>query len=361
MDRRRDQSAGQGEIILYSAEDGQQIVQLRSLHGSVWLTQGQLVNLYGTSLPNIAQIIKRILADGEVTDATINSELIVRTEGNRQVRRSVSVYNLDMILAIGYRVSTPRAVQFRQWATTTLKDYLLKGFAINDGYLKDPGGIDYFDELLERVRSIRASEKRFYQKVRDIFAQTSADYSADSEMAKTFFATIQNKLIFAVTGHTAAELIVKRFDPTSTNMGLQTWAGAHLKRADTYVAKNYLKEPEIKKLDRLTTMFLDFAEDRAGRRQQMLMADWIKQADRFLNFNERAVLADSGKVSNSAMKSTIDRKFDDMEASRRAEEANRSVEIEAVDLNELLRKTSETDRAKLEIADVLAAKDADRR
>jgi hypothetical protein len=283
-------SSGSGEIILYASADGQQKVQLRAAGGSVWLSQLQMADLYGTSVPNIAQLISRILADGEVSESTINSELIVRTEGTRQVQRDVKVYNLDMILAVGYRVSTARAVQFRQWATTVLKEFLVKGFAMNDAYLKDPAGVDYFNELLERIRSIRASERRFYQKVREIFAETSADYDSKSPVARTFFATIQNKLIYAVTGRTAAELVLERSDPAAPNMSLATWAGDLVKRADADVAKNYLTEDEIKELDRLTVMFLDFAELRAQRRQETRMADWVVQADRFLDFNERALL-----------------------------------------------------------------------
>ena len=207
-----------GEVILYQVHDGGALVQLRSVRGTVWLSQAQLAELYDTSVPNIAQIIKRILADGEVSEATINSELMVRREGAREVQRQITVYNLDMILAVGYRVNTPRAVQFRQWATTVLREYLVKGFALQDERLKDAAASDYFDELLARIRDIRASEKRFYQKVRDIFAATSADYDPHTNLARTFFATIQNKLLFAVTGHTAGELILDRADASAPTM-----------------------------------------------------------------------------------------------------------------------------------------------
>ena len=187
-----------GEIIFYRSDDGGSVVRLRAVNRTVWLTQAQLAELYATSVPNINQIIGRVLADGEVTEATINSELMVRAEGDRQVRREVKIYSLDMVLAVGYRVTTPRAVQFRRWATTVLEDYLVKGFTLDDERLKDPAASDYFDELLARIRDIRASERRFYQKVRDLFASTSADYDGTSQTARTFFATIQNKLIFAV-------------------------------------------------------------------------------------------------------------------------------------------------------------------
>ncbi len=310
-----------GEIIVYRRGDGRSEVQLRAVGGTVWLTQAQIAQLYGSSKQNIQQIIRRVLDDGEVTEATVNSELIVQTEGARTVRREVKVYNLDMVLAVGYRVSTPRAVQFRQWATTVLREYLVKGFVLDDRRLKDPQGTDYFDELLRRIRDIRASEKRFYQKVRDLFAATSADYSSTSATAKTFFATIQNKLIFAVTGHTAAELVLERSDARSPSMGLTTWAGGRIGKADVVIAKNYLTEPEIAELNRLTTMFLDFAEDRARRRQQTLMADWVTQTDRFLAFNERNVLNGPGSVSASEMKEVAGERYAEFDKHRRAREA----------------------------------------
>lgn len=207
-----------GEVIVYRSPDGKSLVQLRAVAGTVWLTQAQIAELYDTSVSNVAHIVRRILDDGEVSQATIDSESRVQAEGARTVRREVKIYNLDMVLAVGYRVSTPRAVQFRQWATTVLREYLVKGFVLDDPRLKDPVGTDYFDELLQRIRDIRASEKRFYQKVRDLFAATSADYDGTSDTAKTFFATIQNKLIFAVTGSTAAELVMRRSDAR-----LRTW------------------------------------------------------------------------------------------------------------------------------------------
>jgi len=235
-----------GEVIVYRSPDGQAVVQLRAVGGTVWLTQAQLAELYDTSVPNIAQIIRRVLDDGEVAEATINSELRVQAEGARQVQREVKIYNLDMVLAVGYRVTTPRAVQFRKWATTVLREYLVKGFVLDDPRLKDPAGTDYYDELLQRIRNIRASELRFYQKVRDLFAASSADYDGTSATVKTFFATIQNKLIFAVTGRTAADLVLQRSDPRSPSMGLTTWKGDRVHKSEVVVAKNYLTEPEIR-------------------------------------------------------------------------------------------------------------------
>lgn len=232
----------------------------------------------------------------------------------------MQVYNLEMILAIGYRVRSTRAVQFRQWATTVLREYLVKGFALNDERLKQPGGHDYFDELLARIRDIRASEKRFYQKVRDLFAQTSVDYDGTTELARTFFATIQNKLVYAVTGHTAAELIVARADPETPNMGLTNWGGSRVRKSDVTVSKNYLNGSEIDELNRLTTMFLDFAEDRTRRRQQIRMAEWMTQADRFLDFNERQVLGNAGRISQTDMQKIAHERFDDFDSQRRARE-----------------------------------------
>ncbi len=278
-------------MIVYRSPDGKSLVQLRAVAGTAWLAQAQIAELYDTSVSNVAHIVRRILDDGEVSQATIDSESRVQAEGARTVRREVKVYNLDMVLAVGYRVSSPRAVQFRQWATTVLREYLVKGFVLDDPRLKDPAGSDYFDELLQRIRDIRASEKRFYQKVRDLFAATSADYDGTSDTARTYFATIQNKLIFAVTGSTAAELVLRRSDARSPSMGLTTWTGDRIRKSDVVIAKNYLTELEIAGLNRLTTMFLDFAEDRAQRRQTTLMTEWVAETDRFLAFNERSLQA----------------------------------------------------------------------
>lgn len=324
-----------GEIVVYRSIDGATRVQLRAVKGTVWLTRAQIADLYGTSVQNIEQITRRILDDGEVTESTINSELRVQTEGSRQVRRDVKIYNLDMVLAIGYRVTTPRAVHFRQWATTVLKDYLVKGFAIDDPRLKDPAGTDYFDELVRRIRDIRASELRFYQKVKEIFSTTSADYDATSDTARTFFATIQNKLLHAVTGHTAAELTTARSDAGHPTMGLTAWSGTRIRKADVSIAKNYLAEPEITALNRLTTMFLDFAEDRAERRQPTFMAEWVSQTDRFLTFNERSLLRGPGTVSAEEARAVTSARYVTFDQRRRSAEATRAAEDELDDLRAL--------------------------
>lgn len=316
-----------GELILYQTGDGP-VIQLRAVDGTVWLTQAEMAELFDTGVPNINKHISSVLEDGEVAEATISNQEIVRQEGDRLVRRKVQTYNLDMILAVGYRVRSPRGTQFRQWATTTLQEYLVKGFVINDVRLKEPGGFDYFDELLERIRDIRASEKRFYQKVRDVFA-TSADYDPASRTASTFFATIQNKLVYAVTGQTAAELIVARSDASKPNMGLTSWTASRVRKADVTVSKNYLTDDEVGELNRLTTMFLDVAEDRARRRQQTTMADWRSLTDRFLDFNERQILTGAGSISKIKMETVVHGRYEEFNVSRQAIE-NEKAEREAV-------------------------------
>ncbi|MEV0590861.1 virulence RhuM family protein [Nonomuraea cavernae] len=300
------------------------------------MTQAQMAELFDTGVANINKRITQILEDGELTEATISQEEIVRLEGSRQVRREVLVYNLDMVLAVGYRVRSPRGIQFRQWASTTLREYLVKGFVLNDERLKEPGGFDYFDELLERIREIRASEKRFYQKIRDLFAETSADYDKASALARTFFASIQNKLVYAVTGHTAAELIVKRADPAKPNMGLTSWKGSHVRKGDITVSKNYLSSDEVTTLNMLTTQFLDFAELRARRRQQITMAEWVEATDRFIAMNDMGVLSGAGRVPSDDATATAQERFNDFDAQRLALETARADEEAERELRELL-------------------------
>jgi hypothetical protein len=286
-----------GELILYTTEDGAASVRLRADGGTVWLSQLEMAELFQTSTPNINIHIKNVLDEGELAPkATIKEDLIVRQEGGRQVRRAVKFYNLDMILAVGYRVRSHRGTQFRQWATTHLREYLVKGFVMDDERLKEPGGWDYFDELLERIRDIRASEKRFYQKIRDIYA-TAVDYDSQSEAAQLFFKKVQNKMLWAITGHTAAELISQRANPALPNMGLTNFKGARVRQVDVTVAKNYLQQPEIDELNRIVVMYLDYAEDMARRRKTMGMAEWEDRLDAFLQFNEREVLTHAGKIS----------------------------------------------------------------
>lgn len=306
-----------GELILYTAEDGSAAIQLRAEGGTVWLTQLEMATLFETSKQNISLHIKNILAEGELAEAaTVKESLTVQTEGRRQVRRSNLLYNLDMILAVGYRVRSPRGTQFRQWATTHLREYLVKGFVLDDARLKEPGGWDYFDELLARIRDIRASEKRFYQKIRDIYA-TAVDYDSRSEAAQLFFKKVQNKMLWAVTGHTAPELIAGRADPALPNMGLTTWAGGRVRKQDVTVAKNYLSREEIEALDRIVVMYLDYAEDQAQRRRTLTMRDWEDKLDAFLQFNEREVLTHAGKLRADVAEKLALERYETFDAARR--------------------------------------------
>ncbi|MCK9367854.1 MAG: virulence RhuM family protein [Metallibacterium scheffleri] len=329
-------SEGQGELILYRTEDGRADIELRAVDGTVWLSQAEIATLFDTTKQNVSLHIRNILVEGELgAEATVKESLTVQTEGKRQVSRAVQVYRLEMILAVGYRVRSPRGAQFRRWAGTVLADYLVKGFAMNDARLKDAERADYFEELLARIRDIRSSEKRFYQKLRDLFKASSSDYDGSAQTAQTFFATIQNKLVFALTGQTAAELIVTRANPDADHMGLSNWPGMRIRKADAVVSKNYLHAEELVQLNRLVTMFLDFAEDRALRRVETRMADWLTQTDRFLRFNERAVLSGAGQVSHAAMQALIDDRFARFDAHRRRAEAERAEHEAEQELNHL--------------------------
>ncbi|WP_234118189.1 virulence RhuM family protein [Clostridium hydrogenum] len=287
------------DILIYQTEDGTTKVDVRLENETVWMTQKAIAELYQKGINTINEHIKNIYMEGELDESsTIRKNRIVQNEGNRTIQREVSFYNLEMIIAIGYRVRSHRGTQFRRWATERLNEYLVKGFTINDERLKEMKnlGQDYFDELLERIRDIRASEKRFYKKITDIYA-LSVDYDPKTEMAKEFFATVQNKLHFAIHGHTAAELIAERADSSKDNMGLTTWKGAKVRKVDVKIAKNYLTEKEIKSLNRIVTMYLDYAEDQAERRKPMYMKDWEEKLNAFLEFNDRDILNNAGKVS----------------------------------------------------------------
>lgn len=312
-------SEGQGELILYRTEDGRAEVQLRADGGTAWLSQADMAALFETTKQNISLHIRKLLAEGELPeDSVVKFYLTTAADGKRY---KTMLYRLDLILAVGFRVRSPRGTQFRRWAGSTLAEYLVKGFVLNDARLKDVERTDYFDELLRRIRDIRSSEKRFYQKLRDLFKTSSSDYDGTARTAKTFFATIQNKLVYAVTGRTAAELIVARADAATDHMGLSTWAGDRPRKADVVVSKNYLDATELDQLNRLVTMFLDFAEDRAARRIETRMADWIAQTDRFLTFNERDVLAGAGRISHEQMETIIGERYAAFDARRRADEA----------------------------------------
>lgn len=297
------------EIILYQVEDTNICVNVVFKDETFWMTQKAMAELFDVNVPAISKHLSNIFEEGELfKEATVSKMEIVQMEGNRKVKREPEFYNLDAIIAVGYRVNSKKATRFRQWATKTLKDYITKGFVLNDDMLKNgkPFGKDYFDELLERIREIRASERRAYQKITDVFEQCSYDYDKNSDITKAFYAFVQNKLHFAVTGKTAAELVYERVNAEKPAMGLTTWKdapdGKILKR-DISVAKNYLNEKELSRLNRLVTMFIDYAELMAEDEVLMSMQDWVEQTNQFLRNNRREVLEGKGKVSHDmAMK-----------------------------------------------------------
>lgn len=284
---------------MYQTEDGKTRLQILIEGETVWMTQAQIADLYQTTIQNINLHVQNILKDGELsTDRTIKDYLIVQKEGEREVSRRVSHCNLEMIIAIGYRVRGHRGTQFRRWATERLHEYLIKGFAMDDERLIEGKtlGADYFDELLERIRDIRSSEKRFYQKVKEIYT-LSIDYDSNASTTNEFFQIVQNKIHYAISGHTAAELIAERVDAFKPNMGLTSFKGSIVRQRDVTVAKNYLNEDELEQMNRIVTMWLDYAEDQAKRKNPVYMKDWREKLDRFLTFNERAILEHAGKIS----------------------------------------------------------------
>lgn len=299
-----------GEFLLYQTEDAQTRIQVRFSEGGLWLTQQQLADLYQGTPQNITQHIRAIYSDGELQEAaTCKPFLQVRQESGRQVSRTLKHYNLEMVLAIGYRARSPCGVQFRRWATDLLKEYLEKGFLLDDERLKNPGkGLDYFDELTRRLQDIRTSERRFYQKITDIYA-TSVDYDAAAPLTQEFFATVQNKVHYAIHGHTAAELIAQRADSTQLNMGLMTWEGKRIRKSDVSVAKNYLAEDELRALNNLAEQYLIFAEGQATRRIAMNMQDWITKLEGFLTLNDREILQGAGRISAQLAKSHAETEF----------------------------------------------------
>ena len=295
-----------GEILLYNNGGEKEFVSVVFQDESFWLTQKAMAELFDVKTPAISKHLQNIYEEEELDrGATISKMETVQDEGGRSVRRTMDFYNLDAIIAVGYRVNSKKATRFRQWATKTLKEYIQKGFVLNDELMKNgrPFGRDYFDELLERIREIRASERRAYQKIADVFEQCSYDYDKNSETTRAFYAFVQNKLHFAVTGKTAAELISERADPDSPTMGLTNWKGApdgKILKSDVLIAKNYLKEKELSRLNRLVTMFIDHAELMAEDEQLMSMQDWLSETDRFLTGVRRNVLEGKGSISHKA-------------------------------------------------------------
>ena len=309
-------------LILYTTDDGKSQIQLRAKDQTVWLSQREMAELFDVSTDNVGLHLKNIYEDGELSrEATAEESSVVQTEGTRQVQRPVTLYNLDAILAVGYRVRSPRGVQFRRWASTVLKEYLVKGFVMDDERLKNPDGRpDYFDEMLARIRDIRASEKRFYQKVRDLFA-LAADYDKSDEATQTFFATVQNLLLYAVTQKTAAELIVSCANPADPHFGLLTWKGTQVRKQDILVAKNYLTEDEVDTLNRLVVIFLETAELRAKRQTITSMGFWRENVGQIIVSNGFPLLSGAGTVSHARMEQKLEPLYLDFDQRRKAEEA----------------------------------------
>ena len=291
------------EVVLYQTDNGNVNVSVIFYNETFWLTQKAMGELFGVESHTINYHLKEIYKIGELDETSTTRKFrALQKEGNRNVERELLFFNLDAIISVGYRVNSMQATKFRQWATATLKEYMIKGFVLNDDMLKNgkPFGQDYFDELLERIKEIRASERRFYQKITDIYAQCSYDYDKDSPITKTFFKTVQNKLLFAITGHTAPEIITERADSTKNHMGLTTWKNApdgKILKSDVTISKNYLEQKELSSLNDIVNMYLDYAENQAKRNKLMSMQEWINKLDAFLNFNEYDILNNSGIVS----------------------------------------------------------------
>ena len=298
------------EFLLYATPNGKVKVEIFLHNENVWLTQAKIAELFGVDRSVVTKHLQNIFTEGELNKKLTCAKIAqVQKEGQRQVKRDVEFYNLDAILSVGYRVNSKQATLFRIWATERLKEYIIKGFTMNDEKLKDPYNIfgkDYFEEQLARIRDIRSSERRFYQKITDIYAQCSADYDPNEEITKQFFATVQNKLHFAISGQTAAEIIYNRVRNDKSYMGLTTWKNAPkgaIRKTDVIIAKNYLNEKELDSLNRIVTMYLDYAEMQAQKGVAMYMKDWVKKLDAFLQFNEKDILQDSGKISHEVAES----------------------------------------------------------
>lgn len=305
------------EIILYTTPKGDIKIEVFLQDETVWLTQRAMGELFGVVKSTISEHLSNIYNSGELEkDATVRKIRTVQNEAEREVSRNLEFYNLDAIISVGYRVNSHQATQFRIWATKTLKEFIIKGFVLDDERLKQGKklfGKDYFDELLERIREIRASERRFYQKITDIYAECSIDYQSNAEITQTFYKTVQNKLHWAITGQTAAEIISSRAKANLPNMGLTTWKNSpkgKILKSDVSVAKNYLNQKEIGELNRVVTMYLDYAENQAARQIPMRMKDWVEKLDAFLQFNDYSVLKDSGKISAEVAKKLANDEFE---------------------------------------------------
>jgi hypothetical protein len=338
--------AEKSEIVLYQTEDGKIKIDTVFQDETIWLTQARMAELFDVNVPAISKHLNNIFEEGELQkEATVSKMETVQQEGSRQVTRARDFYNLDAIIAVGYRVNSKRATQFRIWATHILKEYIIKGFAMNDDRLKQAERWDYFDEWLERIRDIRASEKRFYQKIRDIYA-TAIDYDKTSEQAQAFFKKVQNKMLWAITGKTAAELIESRSNPDKPNMGLTSWRGSIVRKYDVNIAKNYLKEDEIKDLNEIVTMYLDYAERQARQRKTVTMEQWSDKLDAFLKFNEQELLTHAGKVKAEVAKKIAEDRYAAFNQKRKTAEARDADEADLRELEQIEKKLLKKKRGK---------------
>lgn len=323
-----------GNLVIYQTEDGRARIECRLVDETIWLSQALIGELFDRSKKTISEHLQNLFEEGELDPASVVRNF--RTTAADGKSYDVAHYNLEAILAVGFRVKSPRGTQFRRWANTSLQELIVKGFVMDDERLKNPGGWDYFDELLARIREIRASEKRFYQKVRDLFA-LSSDYQTREKETQLFFAEVQNKLLFAVAGKTAAELIVDRANPDEPNMALTTWSGSRVRKHDVIVAKNYLSEDEIDTLNRLVVIFLEQAELRARQKQDLTLDYWRQNVDRMLEFNEQPVLDGAGSVSREQMREIAEERYADFDAKRRQAEAIEADEEDLKAIEELER------------------------
>lgn len=328
----------QGEFLLYTSSDGEKQIQVKLIDETVWLSQKQMAELFQREPHTIGEHIKNIFEENELAeDSSTNRNFrVVQKEGNREVTRDITFYNLDVIISVGYRVKSHRGTQFRQWATQRIKEYLIKGFSINKDYLKNPNGKDYFDELLKEIREIRASEKRFYLKVRDIYT-TSVDYDSKSYLTRDFFAIVQNKMLWAVSGHTSAEIINARANADMQNMGLTSWEKNRIRSTDVVIAKNYLTQEELDKLEIFVSMFLDYAELQARNKKPMNMNDWIKKLDGMLSLNEMDILTHKGKISKELADKKAKEEYKKYDTKRKEVESLQAEEIFIREIQEIKR------------------------
>ena len=335
-----------GQFLLYQTPDGESKIEVKLQDDTVWLSLDQMAELFQRNKSTISRHIKNVLEEGELlADSTIANFATVQNEGKRHVERQITYYNLDMIISVGYRVHSYRGVQFRIWATKVLKEYIVKGFALNDDLLKRAGGGNYFDELLARIRDIRSSEKVFYRKILEIYA-LSIDYDPRVEMTQKFFKTVQNKMHYSVHGHTAAEIIYERADAQKDFMGLTTWSGAMPTKPEAEIAKNYLTQDEIKSLNRIVSLYLDFAEMQAEEHRPMYMKDWINILDDFLRISRKDILTHAGKISAKLAKEKADTEYDKFK--ERTKDDLSPVEIHFLENFERERKRLSDDRDKAE-------------